>query len=126
MLTFEDEVMLADYIRSLPDELTIVVAQGFEERTCGILKVLSDARVRVKHAVVARYKTDRGYDNTNTEECEMLSQHVAPNNWDVIPNYNDGDWALSVSLATTETVLVDITGISNRAMFRSLDHLENS
>ncbi|HMD96208.1 MAG TPA: hypothetical protein VKM93_02605 [Terriglobia bacterium] len=51
----QDEIRLDSYLSSLPDEMTVVVAQGFEERTYGVLKVLSDARVRVKRIVIARY-----------------------------------------------------------------------
>ena len=117
---------LIDCLASFASGVTFVVVQGFEERTCGVLRTLADARVKVDRIAIARYAQAGGFDETNTSQFEKWAARVAPKNWRVVPNHNDGEWVENALEDACDTVVVDITGVSNRAMFRTLDHLNDS
>jgi hypothetical protein len=122
----QDEVPLSSCLSSFSSNTTIIIAQGFEERTCGVLQTFADARIQAERVIVARYMKAGVFDDTNTASVEKLAEAVSPRNWSIVANHNDGEWVHEALLETGEKLLVDITGISNRAMFRTLDNLEAS
>jgi len=123
----KDEVPLAASLGQLPSDVTVITMQGFEERTYGVLEVLGRAGVKADRLIIARYINAKGrIDNTNTRQFEALAERVAPGRWTVLNNPNDGTWVQTALQGSSDTLLVDITGASSRAMFRVLDGLADS
>jgi hypothetical protein len=122
-----DEEPLARWARSQGRSATLIVSEGFEERSCGAVEVFANAGVIVPKVIIGRYQNADDVNTRYRERLERLAEAVAPGNWQVLHNLNDGAWvADAVAIAETDTLLFDITGVSNRAMFRALDRLVES
>lgn len=121
------EIRLKEIIGSFGTGTTLVIMQGFEDRTSGVLEAFANARLKTERLIIARYlKADGKYDQAHTSHFEALARRVAPRSWTVVPNSNDGEWVKEAMAADGDRVVFDITGASNRAMFRILDNLEAS
>jgi hypothetical protein len=120
-----DERPLAESLNEFRDS-TIIVAEGFEERSLGVLEAFARAGARARGIVIGRYETGDDLNGLYRDRFEQLAQLVAPGSWEVLPNYNDGEWVRAALAGSDDVVLVDITGVSNRALFPTLDALSAS
>ena len=119
----QDERPLAQSLEIFRSGTTIVAAQGFEQQTAGVLNTFARCDVKVERVVIARYANDDRLDHVQSSSFEALANRVAPQRWNVVTNHNDGAWIYEALYDTTDTVIVDLTGVSNRAMFLTLDGL---
>lgn len=132
-----EERRLADYIARSTDERpcpvwisqireapSIIIAEGFEERSLGVLERLATSGVTVPSAILGRYVDNTQLNAAYRERFEKALQVVAPNRWQVVDNHNDGKWVREcLDSIPTASILLDITGISNRGLFEAIDPL---
>jgi hypothetical protein len=121
----DSEVALKDAISRLPADITLAIPQGFEERTCGVLQTIVAAGAEVRRLLISQYARQDDLNDVYAEQFRQLAQRVAPNRWGYVANHNDGEWVCEAVAQSGSALLVDITGTSNRAMFRTLDILAN-
>lgn len=122
----EGEVTLTERLGRFSSEITIAVSQGFEERTCGVLQRLAAFGAEAGRVLIGRYERGDDLNDVYGSRFQSLASRVAPNRWDYVPNHNDGEWVREAVAQSSEELLVDITGTSNRALFRTLDILAAS
>lgn len=107
----------------------MIVTQGFEERSLGILEDLAKNNVRIPRVVINRYASKKD-DNTNDKyqaRFETAAEKVSPGNWRIVENDLDGHWVhAALKHIGTDEVIFDITAISNRGLFSALDSIANS
>jgi hypothetical protein len=98
------------------------MAEGFEERSVGVLEQLADDNAKLAGVVIARYVNGDPHNQRFRARCEKAAKHVAPGKWRTVENHNDGLWVRqALDLVPCDEVVLDITGISNRALFTALD-----
>jgi hypothetical protein len=123
------------YLKASADEADIVslsaqdsaktvlfTVQGFEERSVGILEAFAGRRLKLQSVVIARYDEQSGPNSKYRGRFERAAALVAQNQWRAVQNRNNGDWVRDTLRAMdAEHVIIDITGVSNRALFAVLD-----
>jgi hypothetical protein len=117
----QDEQPLTEAITRLGNGITLLVAEGFEERSLGVLETLYRSGARLNRVLIGRYETADNLNAVYRKRHERLAQSLAPNEWKIVPNANDGCWIKEAMREAPDPVVLDITSISNRAMFSSLD-----
>lgn len=102
----------------------LLVSEGFEERSLGILQILARRGVRLPRLVIGRYANDVDLNKKYRARFGELAEAVAPRAWIVVENHDNGDWVRQALEAIAEpAVALDITGLSSRAIFGALDAL---
>ncbi|MBI3408587.1 MAG: hypothetical protein HY040_09555 [Planctomycetes bacterium] len=102
----------------------LIIPEGFEERSLGILQSLARRGARLPRIVIGRYVKDVDINKKHRARFEELAEELAPRAWVVIENHDNGDWVRQALQAIPETaVALDITGLSSRAVFGALDAL---
>ena len=100
----------------------LIVAEGFEERSVGVLERLADANITLPGVVIGRYVKGDENNHRFWERCKKAVERVASGKWCTVENHNDGLWVRqALELLPSDEVVLDITGISNRALFTALD-----
>ena len=118
----QDEQPLEEYVRGLKSPVSLVVTEGFEERSLGILKNFAASAVNAASVIVSRYALNLDLNRKFRHEFETLARTLSPDNCFFLENYNNGLWLREALLrVNTEDVVVDITGLSNRSLFAALD-----
>jgi hypothetical protein len=117
------EASMADWpVR--PEQPALLVAEGFEERSLGILAHLAERRVRLPAIFIGRYRKDAELNARHRARFEALAEALAPGGWHVLENADDGTWVReALSRADGTRVAVDITGLSCRGLFGALDEI---
>lgn len=132
-----EERHLDDYITESVDELeyslwlsrqrtlpSLIIAEGFEERSLGIVEKLAAAGARVSDAILGRYVRNPDMNRTYRPRFEAALEIICPNRWRVVDNHNDGKWvAECLTVLSGSNVLLDITALSNRGLFEAIDSL---
>ena len=132
-----EELRLAKYIAETTDELSyevwissvsnipsLIVAEGFEERALGLIEKLAKTGVTVPHAILGRYVKNPELNDVYKRRFELALQKIAPNSWEVVDNHNDGKWVRNcLAKLDGNSVLLDITALSNRGLFEAIDAL---
>lgn len=119
-----DERLVGRCSRERSDQPTLLLTEGFEDRSLGLLRRLASTRVELPAIVLARYVDDGGVNNRLRADFERLAEQVAPGRWHVVDNHNDGKWvAAAERLVSNENIIIDISGLSNRGLFGALDGL---
>lgn len=118
----EDECSFEKWIESCDFQFSLVLAEGFEERSLGILEKLSKAHAPLERIIVGRYSSESENNKKYRKRFEKLAASLTPKRWDIVNNNNDGLWVReSINTLNTECILLDVTGISNRGLFGALD-----
>jgi hypothetical protein len=109
----------------LPDKSAskaLVVTQGFEERSVGVLEKFVDSGIVLRSLIINRYSDGDGPNSKYQSRFENAAEKVTPRRWSVVDNDYEGRWVQRAIAATdAEEIILDITGISNRGMFGALD-----
>lgn len=118
----EDEQPVDEYLRRLKSPVSLVLTEGFEERSLGILKAFTASAVSADSIIVSRYALNLDLNRKFRDQFETFARMLSPDNCFVLKNYNDGLWLREALLrVNTEDVVIDITGLSNRSLFGALD-----
>jgi hypothetical protein len=117
----QDERLLDNYAPEVFVGTTLLIAEGFEERCLGVLQTLKRRGALLDAIVIGRYEGAEDLNSEYRARLEELAQEVAPNRWRPVANRNDGEWVSEAIQAATGSVILDITSLSSRAMFPSLD-----
>ena len=116
------ERSLRDWAVSTGFKGGLIIAEGFEERSVGILEKLGRDNARLSSVVVARYIDRESQNNRFRARCEKAAKRIAPGGYITVENHNDGLWIRhAIDLMKCDEIVLDITGISNRALFTALD-----
>ena len=106
---------------------TLLVPEGFEERSLGVLQSFENRHIRVPRIVIGRYVKDPDLNKHYRTRFEALAHELAPGAWEVIENHDNGVWVQEALDRVQEpTVALDITGLSSRGLFGALDALSAS
>jgi len=105
-------------------KIGLIVTQGFEERSLGILENLAETNTEISSVIINRY-SDLHHKEINTKfqsRFEQAAQKVAPKRWQLVENDSEGKWvSKAIDLIDADNVIIDITSISNRGLFGALD-----
>lgn len=113
------------WLRYQPDA-TLFVAQGFEERGLGVLRCLSTSGISIPRVVLGRYKAGTDDNERFRNEFVELAYRVGKNVVE-LEGVEDGSWVRKEIKATqTRITILDISALSNRALFPALDALHES
>jgi hypothetical protein len=105
----------------------LLVPEGFEERSLGVLKRLAQRHVRIPRIVIGRYVKDVDLNKQYREQFEALAEELAPDTWEVIENHDDGIWVRdALTRIPDRKVALDVTGLSSRGIFGALDALSRA
>jgi hypothetical protein len=106
----------------MPPQTDLIVSEGFEERSVGVLESLACNRIAVPKVIIGRYREENGPNTRYRDRFEQASKVVAGHPGDPVMHDNDGQW-IQQALQKTESnrVIIDITALSNRALFPALD-----
>jgi hypothetical protein len=106
---------------------SLVVTEGFEERSVGVLELFARAGIKLATVVVNRYPDKTGPNAKYHERFNRAAEKVDPGHWSEV-DYDYGGLWLSEALRriTSERVILDITGISTRGLFGAFDLAANS
>lgn len=124
----QDEQPVESLTQADLERSVVFVIQGFEERSVGFIEKLAQGRGRVKHLVIAEYKADKTRENDlYIERMCVAAKQVAGDRITRVVCMNDGMWVReAVCLFPQDPLIVDITAVSNRAMFAVLDECSRS
>jgi hypothetical protein len=102
----------------------LLIPEGFEERSLGILQSLAQRGIRIPRILIGRYMKDGDLNKKYRERFEARAEELAPHAWDVIENHDNGIWVQDALKRISEpAVALDITGLSSRGIFGALDAL---
>jgi hypothetical protein len=122
LLRSQNELEISFWLGSATEVPALCVPEGFEERSLGVLDRLAHAGIQVPQVVLGRYIDDHDVNLRYRPDFERLAQVVAPGKWSVIENRGDGRWVNdALAVISSERVIVDITGLSNKGLFGALD-----
>ncbi len=122
-----DERDFSQWLAEIDNPFSIVMAEGFEERTIGILEKIEYYNCKISSIVIGRYIDNPLLNKKYRARIEQLAEKIAPNRWFVIENHNAGLWVSeAINKTDTNDVLIDITSISNRGLFGALDSANKS
>lgn len=119
-------------VESLTDlellESVLLVVQGFEERSVGVVESLAQNGRRVGHLVIAEYGADKTPENDLFKKrMSAAAALIAPERVSRIACMNNGKWVKDVIHSySNHPLIIDITAVSNRAMFSVLDECAKS
>jgi hypothetical protein len=125
----KDETPFEEFLNEGANDFTIILSEGFEERSVGIIEKMAERKILVEKVVIGRY-ISQVQEAENAEDLnkkyhprfEKAAEALSPGKWEIIENANDGLWvADAISMAPTGRFLLDITAISNRGLFNALD-----
>lgn len=109
---------------TLSSRVGLLVTQGFEERSLGIIERLAATQSKVTGIVINRYAEENETDINSKYKgrFEEAAQKLSPGNCHVVSNDCEGRWiSKSLSLIDVDEIILDITAISNRGVFGVLD-----
>jgi len=122
-----DEANLQLALRKQHASTALIVTQGFEERSVGVLEMFAKAGVKLRAVVINRYADDTVPNTRYEERFERAADTVAAKRWSIVNNDYNGGWLTRAIKATdAERVIIDITGVSNRGLFGALDAAASS
>lgn len=101
---------------------SLILAEGFEERSLGLLNLIEKAELKLDGLIIGRYTDDYELNRKYRSKLEEIASVVAPDHWKVIDNHNDGLWIKdALCCLDSETIILDITSMSNKGLFGCLD-----
>jgi hypothetical protein len=108
-------------------EKSLFAVQGFEERSVGIVESLAERGLKVRDVVIAEYGSGHRTNAKYRKRFEAAARSIADGRRHRIRTSNSGHWvADALELTTSNEVILDITGVSNRALFGVLDESARS
>lgn len=123
----EDEHNFIPWLESRDVLPSIIVTEGFEERSLGILEKIAKLQKRVPSLIIGRYVNDKGINKRYRNRFEKLAEIVSPGKWLIVKNRNDGKWIQkALELTQSNDIIFDISGISNIGLFGALDSIASS
>jgi hypothetical protein len=113
----------SEFNASLINKPGLIVTQGFEQRSLGIIEEYADANIEISNTVINRYTGLEKDINVKYEKrFEAAANTISPNRWHSIENDIGGQWvSKAIQLVNADEIIFDITGISNKGMFSALD-----
>lgn len=116
------EISIEKWINILNYPISLIVVEGFEERSLGIADKLADKKANVSSLVIGRYSDNLELNEKYRDRFEMLSKALSANRHQIIDCDSKGQWIVeALKFIDTEAVVIDITGLPNIGIFRALD-----
>jgi len=118
----QDEMPAAKWLRTQASRFDLIVAEGFEERSVGFLENLAALGSGVGEIVVGRYLTNVEANAKYHARFEEAVRRLTHGRWRESPMDVTGHWVdAALKQLSHESVVIDITGLSTRALFGVLD-----
>lgn len=116
------EIPFSEWIRQCGGNITVIVTQGFEERSVGFIEGLAEYGFTTDAVIIGRHSYHAEANAKFQERFEAAAIRVSRAPLRPIDLDASGDW-ISEALASTPTsdVVLDITGIGTRGLFGALD-----
>src|SRR5947208_10691044 len=123
----EDEADFESVSAEVLARSTMFVVEGFEERSVGIVESIAQRRLKVERVVIAQYIGPNRANAKYRKRFNAAAEAVAHTRSQRVRTANDGAWVEeALKSSDCENIIIDITGISNRALFGVLDALAQS
>ncbi len=116
------EQVFEEWLPILSQPVSLILVEGFEERSTGILEKIARAGIKARSIILGRYAANRPANEKYRDKFESLANKVSEKGLRPVDDHNDGllvDHALGY--VETSSILIDITGMSNRGLFGALD-----
>jgi hypothetical protein len=102
----------------------VLIPEGFEERSLGVLRELARQGRQVTSLGLVRYDDRVDLNAKYRKEFEDLAEVVAPGRWKVLKNRHNSEWVNeALNLADRGPMFLDISGLTTRGMFAAFDAL---
>jgi hypothetical protein len=120
----QDEAPLWDLLTGAEGSL-LIIGEGFEERSLGVIEGMAERGFRAKRVVVAQYPPDPdGLNELYRERFAVAARHVSREEPIDRPIPTLGEWLPELlHRPTYSSIFLDITALSNRLIFPTLDRL---
>jgi hypothetical protein len=119
----KDETKIKSWLENYREPFSLILAEGFEERSLGILASLLKYNVKPKKIILGRYSSNYEGNKKYRKRFEDLGNKLNSQNFS-ITNIGDDNWIQdAVKSIDTEDILFDISGISNSSLFYCLDEI---
>ena len=135
-----EEILCKEYLQKSIDEQNIelllgsldvstvfLAVEGFEERSVGVVEWMAERNARVGGVFVGTYDQLVADNGKHRKRFADAASKICGSEAKFIRGAESATWvAEALSLIAANLVIVDITGISNRALFGVLDILSKS
>ena len=117
------EVDLIKWLSNQDSPLDVVIFQGFEERSLGLLQILAKKQNRIETLIIHRYKAKKLHDPNRRLDNKVKDyiEKIRPN----FCSFHEIDERVklvdSLKGTSSETCVLDITGLSRYLLFSFLD-----
>ncbi|MEO6194846.1 MAG: hypothetical protein ABIS20_17670 [Thermoanaerobaculia bacterium] len=119
----QGETKLEKYSKSDLLSSALIVVEGFEERSIGVLKSLALRQAKVSTLVIGRYNANTSLNARFRESLEEFAGQVALNGYKVV-EVDDSLWVpRALAMCEEDRVIVDVSAVSHKEMFPLLDGL---
>lgn len=117
------ELFLDEFMEKNNNDLCYVGTLGFEERCVAVLERLAKYRVALKSVIIGAYSEEKIENNAEWKQRMITAGNkICNKGCKFIPNKNDGMWVYeALKHLTSATVIFDISTMSSRSLFTSLD-----
>lgn len=104
------------------EPLSLIAAQGFEQRSVGVIEALAKTRVIVQDVVIGEHPRQEDANRRYADRFDNAARAVCTKPSLKLPLDYDGAWVRqALEQCDGERVVLDITGIGTRGLFGSLD-----
>lgn len=123
------EIGFDEWLNKKRGDVGLIVTQGFEERSLGIIEKLASTNAKISSVVINRY-LNSGQDDINKkyqDRFEQAAKKVAPDHYSPIENDFGGKWVLkAMEFIKSNEIIIDITALSNKGLFAVLDTIADT
>ena len=124
----QDETVLENWLQNESEISPIIVVQGFEKRSYGILEKLAEKKISTPLCIIAKYpKKDKNDPNHKYSDIfKKYSNEISHGAFTTLEMDIEGKWIENaIKSIDAKNVILDITGLSNRMLFLLFDRVEN-
>ena len=118
----KNEILLDNHSKRHYQGTTLIVTEGFEERSVGILEFFAGYDSGLSNVVISKYSASQFNNDRYNHRFNTAARSIAGTGLKELYNNNDGLWIKDALSATSDSkIILDITGLSNRGLFNTLD-----
>jgi len=121
------EIPFSRWIEEYDGDITVIVTQGFEERSIGFIEGLAEQGLTADAVIIGRHSSHIEANAKYHARFEAAAVRVSRDPLRIIDLDVNGLWVSKALLYTrTSNVVLDITGIGTRGLFGALDAAAHS
>jgi len=118
----EDEFPLSQFVPTF--NLDVIIIEGFEERSVGLLKRIIEKGIEVRNVLIGEYRSKNFPENKSHRDTVSKLTKLSGIKESRIGIDDNGNWIKSFVKSSKRPVVLDITALSNRYLPQTLSALE--